>query len=228
MTEIIRVLLADDHPFVLNGIHVALDAESDMVVVGEATDGHEVQRLCRELQPDVVLLDLSMPGPTAFETIAYLRTHCPAVKVLMLTAYDDDSIARGLAAAGISGYVLKEEVPEVVIRAIRVVVQGGTWFSQSVAEKLFTRDRQGSGPSGTVVLTEREITILRLVIAGKTNNDIARTLDISEKTVEKHLKAIFTKFGVATRVEAAVQAVKAGMIRVETSSNQQEPPRFDN
>ncbi len=105
-------------------------------MVGEAADGYEAQRLSRELEPDVLLLDLNMPGPSAFETVAYLHEHCPQVKVVMPAAYDDDTYVHGLVAAGVAGYVLKDEIEEAVVRAIRTVTQGDTWFSRSVVEKL--------------------------------------------------------------------------------------------
>ena len=112
MSRPIRVVLADDHPVVRAGLRLTLTAEPDIVLAGEATSGDEARRLARELEPDVLLLDLSMPGPPAAETVAYLRERWPALRVLVLTAYDDDTYVRGLVAAGVAGYVLKDELAE--------------------------------------------------------------------------------------------------------------------
>ena len=118
MNQKIKVLLADDHPLVRKGIRATLTDERDFLVVGEAADGKTVQKLCRELQPDVLLLDLSMPESSPIEILTYLRTHCPEIKVLVLTAYDDDAYIYGLPAAGVAGYMLKDEA------ILRFVPQG--------------------------------------------------------------------------------------------------------
>jgi DNA-binding NarL/FixJ family response regulator len=210
MTKRIRVLLADDHPLIRAGIRSTLTGEADLTLVGEATDGHAAQQLCRELQPDVLLLDLNMPGPSPVETVAALRSECPAVHVLVLTAHDDDAYVRALMAAGVDGYVLKDDATEAVVRAIHTVMQGDTWFSRPVMDKLVHSATPVS--STKPALTPRELEVLRLVVEGKTNQEIARALGISVKTVEKHLGELFTKLGVASRVEAAVQAVRRQMV----------------
>ena len=212
MTRHIRVLLADDHPLIRAGIRTILTAEPDVRLVGEATDGNEAQRLCRTLQPDVLLLDLNMPGPSPVETVAAVRRDCPAVHVLVLTAHDDDAYVRALVAAGVDGYVLKDDATEAVVRAIHTVMQGDTWFSRPVMDKLVQAETRGDVPSKNPALTMREMQVLRLVVEGKTNQEIARALGISVKTVEKHLGELFTKLGVASRVEAAVQAVRGQMV----------------
>src|SRR5512145_495709 len=135
MNDPIHVLLADDHPLVRSGIRATLTAAPDMLVVGEAIDGNEAQSRCLELQPDILLLDLRMPGPAPLETMAYLRKHCPQVKVVVLTAYDDDAYVRGMMAAGVAGYVLKDEATEAIVRAIRTVMQGDRWLSRMVVEQ---------------------------------------------------------------------------------------------
>jgi DNA-binding NarL/FixJ family response regulator len=206
MTEAIRVLLADDHPLVRAGIRSVLTAEEDIALVGEAADGDQVQRLCQELEPDILLLDLNMPGPPPFETVAYLRQHCPAVKVLVLTAYDDDAYVRGLTAAGVAGYVLKDEAVETVVRAIRVVVQGKSWFSQPVVEKLVRLKTEEA------VLTDRERQILSLIAQGRNNSQIAVELDLAEQTVRNYVSQIYTKLGVDTRVQAVVWARERGLV----------------
>jgi DNA-binding NarL/FixJ family response regulator len=211
MGEIIRVLLADDHPLVRAGIRTTLTAEPNLSVVGEATDGYEAQRLCQSLNPDVLLLDLNMPGPSPAETVAYIREHSPSVHVIVLTAYDDDAYVRGMVAAGAMGYVLKDEAPKTLVRAIHAVMQGNCWFSQPLMQKL-AHDKDRTLVSGVPQsLTSRELEVLRFVVAGKTNQEIAVMLGISVKTVEKHLGELFTKLGVSSRVEAAVYAVRSGL-----------------
>jgi DNA-binding NarL/FixJ family response regulator len=206
MTEAIRVLLADDHPLVRAGIRSVLIAEEDIALVGEAVDGDQVQRLCQELEPEILLLDLNMPGPSPFETVAYLRQHCPAVKVLVLTAYDDDAYVHGLMRAGVAGYVLKDEATETVVRAIRLVVQGKSWFSQPVVEKLVRLKTEEA------ILTDRERQILSLIAQGRDNSQIAVELDLAEQTVRNYVSRIYTKLGVDTRVQAVVWARERGLV----------------
>ncbi len=194
------------------GIRATLTAECDLMLVGEAADGHEAQRLSRELEPDVLLLDLNMPGPSAFETVAFLREHCPQVKVVMLTAYDDDTYVHGLVAVGVAGYVLKDEIEEAVVRAIHTVMQGDTWFSRTVVDKLARSATEEASPAEKPVLTERELEVLRLLVAGKTDQQIGQELSIAERTVRRHLRSIYDKLGVDTRVEAAAQAVRQGLM----------------
>jgi DNA-binding NarL/FixJ family response regulator len=216
MTKPIRVLLADDHPLVRAGLRSTLLAEADLLLVGEAVDGNEAKRLSQELLPDVLLLDLNMPGPPASEIVAFMRKHCPAVQVLVLTAYDEDAYIQSLLAAGVAGYMLKDEVPESIVVAIHSVVQGGVWFSRPVAEKLVdwksVQATQSPSALPSSALTDRELAVLQLVVDGYTNQEIGLSLGISDKTVEKHLREVFTKLGVASRVEAAVYAVRQGLV----------------
>jgi len=211
MAEKIRVLLADDHPLVRAGIRAILDAEPDLEVSGEAGDGHQTRRLAEQLRPDVLLLDLSMPGPPASETVQYLGERCPGLKVLVLTAYDDDAYVRGLMAAGAAGYVLKDEMPEAIVRAIRTVMSGDTWLSSSLVRKLVEGDAVESDTPKEPRLTDREMRVMRLVLAGKTDREIARELSLAERTVRYALRSVYDKLGVDSRVEAAVRAAQLGL-----------------
>ena len=206
MTNKIRVLLADDHPLVRTGLRTTLSSEVDIDLAAEATDGNETQSLCRKLQPDVLLLDLNMPGPSPYETIAYLREHCPATKALILTAYDDDAYVRGLAAAGVMGYVLKDEAPETVIQAIRAVMQGRMWFSQPVVEKLACQKMEDS------LLTEREQQILRLIARGLDNVQIAVELGLAKQTVRNYVSRIYACLELNSRTETIVWARERGLV----------------
>jgi DNA-binding NarL/FixJ family response regulator len=212
MADSIRVFLADDHPLIRRGIRAALDAATDMILVGEAADGDTARQQCQLLVPDVLVLDLQMPGPPPFALIADLHIDCPHMRLIILTAYDDDAYVRGALAAGVAGYLLKEEDIEVVVRAIRTVAQGGAWFSQPIAAKVGRLAGGVGGSPPALALTGQEVEMLRLVAAGKTNREIAASLGISEKTIEKHLSELFAKLGVATRIEAAVRAVREGLV----------------
>ena len=200
----IRVLIADDHPLIRAGLASTLSAEPDVLLVGEAADGEEVQRLCQEQQPDVLLLDLRMPGPPALETVACLHRSCQETKVLMLTAYDDEAHVRWLVEAGVAGYLLKDEAPARVVQAIRAVIEGGAWFSQKIAEKL-------ARTTPFSALSQREQEVLGRVASGKSNCQIAEELHIAEVTVRFHLRNIYDKAGVHTRGEAIYWAMQQGL-----------------
>jgi DNA-binding NarL/FixJ family response regulator len=208
MSKEVRVLLADDHPLVRAGIRSTLDMVRDVLLVGEATDGYETQQLSRKLDPNVLLLDLNMPGPRPSETVAYLRENCPELRVLVLTAYDDDAYVRGLVAAGVAGYILKDEATDTVVRAIRAVAQGDTWFSRSVIEKLAQMEDE---QSREVPLSDREQGILELVARGYSNAHIAARSNLADQTVRNYLSRIYTKLGVNTRAEAIVWARERGI-----------------
>jgi DNA-binding NarL/FixJ family response regulator len=210
MEESIRVLLADDHPLVRAGIRTTLNADGSVTLVGEATNGYEAQHLGKELRPQVLLLDLNMPGPKPTQTVAYLREHCPEVRVVALTAYDDDAYVRGLVSAGVAGYVLKDEATDTVMRAIHAVVQGDTWFSRHIVERLA---RIGDKQSSDGNLTDRERELLEMVAQGLDNAHIGAKLSLADQTVRNYLSRIYTKLGVNSRAEAIVWARERGMAR---------------
>lgn len=200
----IRVVIADDHPLIRAGLQSSLTSEADLLVVGEAANGEETQHVCEDQQPDVLLLDLRMPGPSALDILAYLQQHCPNTRVLMLTAFDDEAHVRGLVEAGVAGYMLKEEAPAAVSEAIRAVMQGCIWFSQSVAQRL-------AQPTESTTLTQREQEVLRLLAHGETNRKIAEELCVAEITVRFHLRNIYNKIDVGTRSQAVRWAMQHGM-----------------
>jgi DNA-binding NarL/FixJ family response regulator len=204
MSEPIRVLLADDHPFIRAGLRTTLDTETDIVVAGEAEDGDDAQRQCTALQPDILVLDINMPGPPAVATLAAVRELCPSTRVIILTAYNDDAYVRGLLQAGALGYVLKDDAPEALVQAVRSVAQGGSWFSQAVVANLVIPDADGE--SDTPSLTERESQIVRLIGQGWDNTQIAEELHLSEQTVRNYVSRLYGKIGVQTRAEAVVWA----------------------
>jgi two-component system, NarL family, response regulator DegU len=188
-----------------------LEQAPDIVVVGEASNGTEALRLANELSPDVLLLDMEMPGMSGNEVAQKLQESGSSVRILALSAHDDKQYIQELLANGASGYLVKEEVPEAIVEAVRGVSRGERgWVSRRIAAQMSSwmreeeHDRKG--------LTSREIQVLENVVAGKTNQEIGLALGISEKTVEKHLEGVFAKLEVASRVEAAVRAVREGLL----------------
>ncbi len=205
------VVLVDDHPVVRAGIRNLLEKAHDIVVVGEASNGNEAIKLVKELSPDVLLLDMEMPGLSGNEVAQQLQKAGIPTHILALSAHDDKQYIQELLANGAAGYLVKEEVPEAIVEAVRGVSRGEKgWVSRRVAAQMSSwmgnenQERNG--------LTSREVQVLQAVVAGKTNQEIGLALGISEKTVEKHLEGIFAKLGVASRVEAAVRAVREGWL----------------
>ena len=209
----IRVVIADDHPVMRDGIHSLLDKAIDIEVAGEAGDGVEALRLVEELGPDVLLLDMELPGLKGVEVAQRLQASGAAVRILALSAYDDQEYIRGLLASGAAGYLLKEEIPGTIVEAIRGVARGERgWVSRQVAAQMATWTQK---ETESTVLTAREMDVLRLVARGLSNRAIGRELGISDRTVQGHLANLFGKLGVATRTEAALLAVKMGWINLD-------------
>ncbi len=210
MTEKIRVLLADDHPLIRAGISTVLQAAPHLTLVGDASSGEETRRLSRELQPDVLLLDLYMPGPPPLETVAWLRQHCPATKIIILTAYDDSAYVRSLMAAGVEGYILKDEATETVVSAIQIVADGNTLYSRSVLMKLAQEQERKTAvvpPASPVQnLSNREYQVLELVAQGWDNRRIADELQLAQQTIRNIVSRIYTKLEIKSRAEAVIWA----------------------
>jgi DNA-binding NarL/FixJ family response regulator len=203
----IQVLIADDHPIVCRGIRNIIDPAVGITVIGEARSGQEALQMIENLQPDVVLLDMELPDISGIEVVKQVTELGLSVRILGLSTYDDSEYITQLISLGASGYLLKDEVPDTIVEAIRGVARGETgWVSRRVAAKLSQILQDDQGKSTT--MTPRELEVLHLVVEGKTNAEIGLNLGISEKTVEKHLDAIFRKMGVFSRVEAAVMAVR--------------------
>lgn len=207
----IAVVLADDHPLIRAGLRGVLDAAADICLLGEAVTGQAARELAQTLQPDVLILDFSMPGPPAVETIAWLAQYCPQVRTLVLTAYDDEAYVRGVVGAGAWGYVLKDETPETVLRAIRVVSAGDTWFSRRVVGQLFGASRCNDDALLPTFLTDRDKQVLRGLAQGWDNARLAAELTVAEQTVRNYVSRLYATLGVKTRTEAAIWAREHGL-----------------
>ncbi len=207
----IRVLLADDHPVIRRGVRTLIDHTTDIIVIAEATTGLEVIPLVTQLQPDILLLDMKLPGISGIEVARQLRTSRSPVRILGFSAHTDAQFVRTLILNGAAGYLLKEEAPEIIIEALRSVARGENgWYSRRAVAKMDDWVQQDS--SQTHRITGRELDVLSLLVAGKTNQEIAAGLVISPKTVEKHIHSLFVKFDATSRVEVAVYAIQKGLV----------------
>ena len=208
----IRVILADDHPVVRQGIRTLLESAVGIAIVGEAATGTEALAMVEAEAPDVLLLDMEFPDLRGVEVAKRLSESRPEVKILALSTYNDSSFISELLSSGASGYLLKDEVPDQIVEAVRGVARGEKgWLSRQVASKLTAMmEEERFEPHK---LTPRELQVLAQVVEGKTNAEIGFVFGISEKTVEKHLDGIFRKLKVSSRVEAAVLAVREGIIK---------------
>jgi len=208
----IRIVLADDHPIVREGLASVLETQPDFDVVGQAGDGAETVRLVGALQPDVVLLDLEMPDVDGVQALHRLHAADPDVKALIFTAFDTDERIIGAVQAGARGYLLKGAPREELFGAIRIVAGGGTTLQPVLAARLMKR--VASGASGEEPLTEREREVLQLMARGLQNKEIAGRLVISERTVKFHVSAILAKLGAGNRTEAVRVALERGLVQI--------------
>jgi DNA-binding NarL/FixJ family response regulator len=208
--EPIRVLLIDDHKLTREGTRSVLEEASDIKVVGEGKDGYEAKALTAELRPDILLLDLQMPGPSPAEIEAWVRHNYPKTVTLVLTAHDRDTYLAGMAKAGAVGYIIKEEAAERLIEAIRRAVRGEILFTESQRKRMAKWELEAR--ERWAKLSSREREVLRLVAEGLMNHEISEQLEISEKTVANHVSRILQKLKASNRTEAAIWAVRKGFI----------------
>jgi DNA-binding NarL/FixJ family response regulator len=212
----IRVVVADDQPLVRSGFRMILDERDDLELVGEAQNGDEAVALARELDPDVILMDVRMPGLDGVEATRRLVDANTRARILILTTFDLDEYVYAAIRAGASGFLLKDVQPADLVDAIRVVAAGNSLFGPAATERLVARFGQQRDPSAPTrsleELTEREREILRLLATGLSNAELATTLHLSETTVKTHVSAVLRKLGVRDRVQAVIAAYDAGLV----------------
>ncbi|QUQ62851.1 response regulator [Kutzneria sp. CA-103260] len=208
MAELIKVLVVDDHPVVRQGLRTFLDLQDDITVVGEAADGQSCVDAADALRPDVVLLDLKMPGSGGVEALHGLRAAGNPARVLVITSFTDPVAVLPAVRAGAAGYVYKDVDPPALAAAIRAVHAGHVLLHPDVARLLAAGEAQPSG----VHLTGREREVLGELARGRSNREIAKSLVLSEKTVKTHVSAILSKLGVQDRTQAALHAVRTGLL----------------
>jgi len=215
----LRVFIADDHAVVRDGLRLLINAQPDMRVVGEAEDGRQAYEVIKEQQPDLAIMDVSMPGANGIETTVRVLRQWPRIKILALTMHEDRSYLRSLLEAGASGYVLKRSAAEELIRAIRTVATGGTYLdptlTATMVQSLLRKPGQPlpKGEMAGLALSERERQVLEYIAQGYTNKEIAARLDLSVKTVETHKANAMHKLGIRSRIDIVRYALLQGWLQ---------------
>ena len=213
--EKIKVLIVDDHQVVRQGLRTFLELQADVVVVGEAGDGQAAVEMARQLQPDVVLMDLVMPRLDGIAATQQVKALAPAVKVIALTSFTEDDKVFPAIQAGASSYLLKDVSPDELVEAIRAAYRGEARLHPDITRKLMEQVTRQSSPAPMVTvekLTEREVDVVRLVAQGRSNHEIAQELVISEKTVKTHISNILGKLHLDDRTQLAIYAIKTGLV----------------
>jgi DNA-binding NarL/FixJ family response regulator len=221
MSQTVRVVLADDHAVVRKGIREFLEEDPEICVVAEAGDGGEAFRLVGQHRPDVAVLDIQMPHVTGIEATRQIKAAFPDVRVLILTAYEDDPYVFALLRAGADGYLLKSADPDDLVRAVKATAAGGKVLDPTVAGRVvaqMTSGKPAAASDQVEPLSERELDVLRLAGQGLTNKAIGVELGISDRTVQGHLANVYGKLGVASRTEAVTRALRMGWIVLEGRS----------
>lgn len=212
MSDVIRILIADDHAVVREGLRLLLMSEPGMEVVGLAADGVEAVAMAQSLQPDVVLLDLLMPRKNGIEAIEEIKQEDPKARILVLTSFAEDDKVFPAIKAGALGYLLKDSSPQELLQAIRDTHQGESFLHPAIARKLIKElNRPSDLPPAEEPLTEREVEVLKYVAQGLSNQAIATKLSISERTVRTHVGNILNKLHLANRTQAALYAIREGL-----------------
>ena len=223
--EKIKVLLAEDHVVVREGLQELIDRQKDMEVVGEAGDGEETIRLAGELGPDLVLMDIAMPKLNGIEATRRIKELHPFITILVLTAYDNEEFIFALLEAGAAGYLLKNVRSEELLDAIHAVYNSDSVLYPTVAAKVFKHlqveeNKKYAKQERTEILSGRELEVLRLGAEGLINKQIAKELSIGERTIQTHWRNIFNKLGVSSRTEAVVDCLKKGWITLKQGEEQ--------
>ncbi len=211
----IRILVVDDHSVVRQGLKMFLGLDPELDVIGEAVDGADGVKKAKELKPDVVLMDLLMPVMDGITAIGVLRRELPDTEVIALTSVLEDSSVIGAVRAGAIGYLLKDTESDELCRAIKAAAAGQVQLSPKAAARLM---REVRAPESPETLTERETEVLRLLAQGRSNKEIAHDLTIGEKTVKTHVSNILSKLGVPSRTQAALYAVRIGLVTLDAST----------
>ncbi|HET7479908.1 MAG TPA: response regulator transcription factor [Rubrobacteraceae bacterium] len=214
---VIRVAIVDDQRLFATGLARIIGAQPDMEVVGEAHTGEEGVSLCAEVEPDVVLMDLSMPVMNGVSATRKIRTILPRTRVLILTVHTDDAHVFQGIKAGAQGYILKDCTPEDLTRAIRTVYAGDTIMAQDIARKMLTTFEGIRANNADIAphLTERELDVVKALARGMSNKEIAQTMNISEKTVRNHASNIYKKLHIFDRTQAVLYAIRKGLVDIE-------------
>jgi DNA-binding NarL/FixJ family response regulator len=210
----LRILVADDHATVRQGLKLLIDSQPDMGVVGEAADGNDVLEQATALNPDVVVMDISMPGMSGLVATRALKHAQPAVAVVALTRHEDDTFLEELLRAGASGYVLKQSAPTAFLQAIRAVAAGGVYVDPAMTSRVADGllDHRPTSDRSRASISERESDVLRLIAIGHSNKEVAARLDISVKTVEVHKANAMRKLGLTGRIDVIRYAVLQGWL----------------
>ena len=223
----IAVVIVDDHPIVRAGMQTVLDAATDITVVAEGGTGADALRLVTQHRPDVLVLDVNLPDLNGLQVVQRLRDQGATAAILVLTVHDDSQTVFGLLASGAAGYVLKDEALETLVSAVRAVARGESWLSPAVARQVVRRAvgcvPPPSGPP-PLPLTPREVEVLRLLAQGLDNAAIAQRLVVTKRTVQNHVSNIYGKLDVASRTEAALCAIRHGLVQISPTGDEGDAP----